>query len=101
MFIYILFCTFGLLNVPKVYWHDCERTHVHHNHESNHNHDELSFESSEDCSICDFHFFPFTIHHYQVAFYFDKDVTVHGDVEIHSIAMDTPTPLLRGPPSVA
>jgi hypothetical protein len=57
MFIYLLLCTFGLLNVPKVYWHDCERQHLHASYDHEHSHDEAQISSSDDCSICDFQFF--------------------------------------------
>lgn len=100
MFIYLLLCTFGLLNVPKVYWHDCERQHLHASYDHEHSHDEAQISSSDDCSICDFQFFPFTIHQYAVQFHLDNVTVVHGTLPTQTVDISTPTKFLRGPPAL-
>ncbi len=113
--IYIMLFTFGMLILPKTFLHDCVRQHApqsysffsshDHDHSNDHHHhkhssDNAQFSSSDDCPICDFHFFPFGIHHYQIQVFQDNAVYVSHIWEEAVSQFSQPKHLLRGPPSM-
>lgn len=101
--IYFMLFTFGLLIIPKSYLHDCLRQHEHvsdHSEDDHHKHSshEANFSTSDNCSICDFQFFAFGIHHFSFNIFIDKVIYVSGLWLESPSEFSVPKHLLRGPP---